>query len=659
MPLVLGSVLLSPTPPARGQTYLAVHSFATNEANDTQGALANLSPQTLYGAAAFGGTGAGSIFGSLYGGGTTPMHSFSTTDGANPYAGLLLNPADNFLYGVAENGGTSSYGVVYKIDTSGNNFSVIHNLDGSNDGGHPYGRLVLIGSTLYGVARDVGPNGYGTIFSLPTDGSTFARVYAFGSGTTDGSHPYGGLLVGDDGRLYGTTEEGHNGTGVGTVFGVNANGTGFATLHTFTGGVDGQDPQAPLIELSDGFLYGTTLFGGNANGGTAYKLLKDGSSYSVFHAFAGNATEGGRPSVLTQVPNGLLYGTTTSDGQNGVGTIYLMTPAGQLFTPQHQFADASGALAYGGVTYGSDGNLYGATATGGQNNVGVLFQYTIPTIAGFPTPSFGPATGGTSVTITGVGFQTGATVTFGGSQAPGPSIGAKSITVNSPALPAGTLNDIIVTNPDSTSALWHNAWFSEFLDVPEGDPFFFYVTDIFRAGITAGCGGGNYCRNTPVTRAQMAVFLLKGHHNHIFPYYGYASPFLPPACTGVFTDVECTPTPAFAVNWIEQLYAEGITGGCSVSPLEYCPNNSVTRAQMAVFLLKAEHGSGYVPPACTGVFADVECSPTPAFAVDWIEQLYHENITGGCSVSPLNYCPGNPVTRGQMAVFLAKVFLPS
>jgi hypothetical protein len=84
---------------------------------------------------------------------------------------------------------------------------------------------------------------------------------------------------------------------------------------------------------------------------------------------------------------------------------------------------------------------------------------------------------------------------------------------------------------------------------------------------------------------------------------------------------------------------------------DVCPNNPVTRAQMAVFLLKSEHGSSYTPPDCTSIFPDVTC-PSP-FA-NWIEQLFHEGITGGCGSG--NYCPTNPNTRGQMAVFLVKAF---
>jgi hypothetical protein len=207
------------------------------------------------------------------------------------------------------------------------------------------------------------------------------------------------------------------------------------------------------------------------------------------------------------------------------------------------------------------------------------------------------------------------------------------------------VNDLVVTKLNLSSAQLSGGFFADFLDVPQSDSFHDFVVKIFRHGITAGCGGGDYCPDSPVTRAQMAVFLLKGKHG---------SAYAPPPCTGKFQDVECTPTPAFAVNWIEELYSEGITGGCSLNPLLYCPAQPVTRAQMAVFLLTAKHGAGYTPPSCMGIFGDVPCPS--GFAVNWIEQLYKEGVTGGCSSSPLLYCPDNPNTRGPMAVFLVKTF---
>ena len=207
--------------------------------------------------------------------------------------------------------------------------------------------------------------------------------------------------------------------------------------------------------------------------------------------------------------------------------------------------------------------------------------------------------------------------------------------------PAGTtmLLSVTETNAGCTSPVASFTIQVDFLDVPPGDPFHDYVISVARAGITAGCGGGNYCRDNPVTRAQMAVFLLKSK---------YGSSYMPPACAGIFDDVAC---PSTFANWIEQLSAEGITAGCG--PDLYCPDNPVTRQQMAVFLLRTENGSAYVPPTCAGIFDDVAC---PSQYADWIEKLYADAVTGGCGTDPLVYCPTNANTRGQMAVFLTKAF---
>jgi hypothetical protein len=180
---------------------------------------------------------------------------------------------------------------------------------------------------------------------------------------------------------------------------------------------------------------------------------------------------------------------------------------------------------------------------------------------------------------------------------------------------------------------------------PQDDSFHADVERVFRLGITAGYGNGNYGRDDSVTRAQMAVFLLKGEHG---------SSYVPPACTGLFQDVVCTPGVGFP-DWIEQLARENITGGCFTDPLRFCPDREVRRDEMAGFLLKIEHGSDYVPPACTGIFADVDCTPGVGFP-DWIERLANENITGGCFTDPLRYCPDRFNSRGEMAVFLTKTF---
>ncbi len=190
-----------------------------------------------------------------------------------------------------------------------------------------------------------------------------------------------------------------------------------------------------------------------------------------------------------------------------------------------------------------------------------------------------------------------------------------------------------------------------FADVQPSHPFsgvpniWYYdaVHTLYNEGITGGCATGplRYCPNNPVTRGQMAVFLEKSING---------SGFTPPPATGsIFNDV---PETHWAAAWIEQLYTDGITGGCGNG--NYCPENPVTRAQMAVFILKAKYGADYTPPPLdyTGSgFADV---PATNIFAPWIKQLAAEGITSGCGNG--NYCPNNPVTRAQMAVFLVSAF---
>jgi len=182
-----------------------------------------------------------------------------------------------------------------------------------------------------------------------------------------------------------------------------------------------------------------------------------------------------------------------------------------------------------------------------------------------------------------------------------------------------------------------------FVDVPSGYWAEEAIYKIFNAGITTGCAANplRYCPEDTVTRAQMAVFLEKAKNG---------SGFTPPEATGIFDDV---PVSYWAADWIEQFYNDGITTGCSTNPLQYCPANPVTRAQMAIFLLRSKYGSSYTPPAASGIFADV---PVGSFAANWIEDLFNRGISGGCGTNPLRYCPDNPVTRAQMAVFIVRTF---
>ena len=178
-----------------------------------------------------------------------------------------------------------------------------------------------------------------------------------------------------------------------------------------------------------------------------------------------------------------------------------------------------------------------------------------------------------------------------------------------------------------------------FSDVPLDHWARRYIEGIFVAGITSGCGPGVYCPTRSLSRAEMSVLLLMAEHG---------SAYVPPAPTGsIFTDV---PADHWAGAFIEALAAEGVTSGCSAGL--YCPDDLVTRAQMAVFLLAAKHGPDWTPPAPTGtVFGDV---PGDHWAAAYIEALAAEGVTSGCGGG--NFCPEGTLNRAEMAVFLSVTF---
>jgi S-layer homology domain len=178
-----------------------------------------------------------------------------------------------------------------------------------------------------------------------------------------------------------------------------------------------------------------------------------------------------------------------------------------------------------------------------------------------------------------------------------------------------------------------------FLDVPSSYWAWRWIEGIENAGVNTVCSSGNYCPDASMTRAEMAIFLLRAKNG---------ASYVPPACTApMFADVPCSSSYA---PWINELVRRGVTAGCGGG--NYCPSSAVTRSQMAVFLLATFQGTGYVPPACTSaVFSDMPCSSPFA---PWVNELVRRGVTAGCGAG--QYCPNNVVTRAQMAVFLSTTF---
>jgi len=207
----------------------------------------------------------------------TTLYSFTPTspdgnrnsDGAAPYAGLITNSSGNTVYGTTQIGGIYGNGTVFAVNTDGTGFTNLHSFTGGAGGGYPRAGLVLSGNTLYGTALYGGSSGYGMVFALNADGTGFTNLHSFTS-TSDGANPYAGLILSGN-TLYGTAYAGGS-LRYGTVFAINTDGMGFTNLHSFSfTGSGGANPYAGVI-LSGNTLYGTTTDGGSSGGGTVFSL---------------------------------------------------------------------------------------------------------------------------------------------------------------------------------------------------------------------------------------------------------------------------------------------------------------------------------------------------------------------------------------------------
>jgi uncharacterized repeat protein (TIGR03803 family) len=221
-------------------------------------------------------SGCGTVFSITPGAKETLLHSFDGTDGQLPYAGLVEGMNGTF-YGSTFEGGPNAAGTVFSITAKGA-FTTLHIFDGS-DGQWPESTLAWgADGNLYGTTAQGGPHGGGTVFKITPDG-TFSTLHAFcyeGGCVSIGSYPVGGVILGTDGMLYGTTRSGGTGTGCGgfgcgTIFGITPNG-GLTTLYNFNLTTDGEFPSAPLTQGTDGKFYGTTYAGGANDGGTVFSL---------------------------------------------------------------------------------------------------------------------------------------------------------------------------------------------------------------------------------------------------------------------------------------------------------------------------------------------------------------------------------------------------
>jgi uncharacterized repeat protein (TIGR03803 family) len=255
-------------------------------------------------------------------------------------------------------------------------FSTLLNFDGAN-GASPYNEVLTQGldGNLYGTT-EIGGNahaclreGCGTIFQLTRAGA----VSNINFDNTNGAIPESGVLLAADGNFYGTTGGGGS-YGYGTIYKVTRNGK-FSTFYTFCSQpncADGASPFASLTEGADGDFYGSTSSGGTPGGGVIFKITADGL-LTVLHNFCSldHCADGSDLySTLIQGADGNFYGTTSYGGKSGrcpggCGTVFRISPGGK-FQTLYRFDLSDGAVPFGALTLGDDGNFYGVTIAGGD-----------------------------------------------------------------------------------------------------------------------------------------------------------------------------------------------------------------------------------------------------------------------------------------------------
>jgi uncharacterized repeat protein (TIGR03803 family) len=386
----------------------SLYSFTSvsDGANPVAG-LVQGSDGNFYGTTENGGTNdSGTVFQMRSNGALASLYSFSGgDDGAGPLAGLVQGN-DGFFYGTTYNGGTNSSGNIFQISSNGALRSLFSFIGGTN-GAYPAAGLVQVSAgNFFGTTSEGGTtvalsSGYGTVFQFSTDGA-LSNLYSFALGN-EGAYPDAGLMRGSDGNYYGTTYAGgaydFNSEGFGTVFKISTSG-GFNSLYSFTGGNDGSNPDAGLVQASDGFFYGTTEFGGTNDSGTVFKI-SSGGGFSSLYSFTGT-NDGAFPEAgLVQGSDGFLYGTTESGGsytnQDGqsFGTVFKISTSGTL-TSLYSFTGGNdGAYPEAGLVQGSDGSFYGTTESGGEGAAGTVFRLTVAATAAAPVFQSATLTHGT------------------------------------------------------------------------------------------------------------------------------------------------------------------------------------------------------------------------------------------------------------------------
>ena len=476
-----------------GAQYARLHDFgAGTDGTFPYGAL-TLRGSTLHVMTSSGGANGLGTLASIGtdGSGYTVVRSFEggTTDGASPYGALTTTwylLTGTSYYGMTGSGGANGYGTIFKrhvpsLFGGSTTYTVLHSFAGGAGGGRqPYGDLLLSGSTLYGVTKYGGASNKGVIFKIETDGTGFAVLHGFAGGAGDGEYPgWNAKLALSGSTLYGVCAGG-GANSVGTIFSIKTDGTDYAVIHDFGGITDGSQPHGGVV-LADNYMYGTTVYGGTHDKGVIFEshmaLHWSGGFWTfervvnVLHHFAGDAGDGALPYGLLSLSGTTLYGATFGGGANNKGVAFRINTDGGDFTVLRTFGGAGdGAYPEGGMCL-SGATFYGVTRDGGASNKGTLYALTVPQAA---TPTITPNGGSflNPVNVTLACATPGATIryTLDGST---PGTGSDAYTVpidvsSSLTLKAVGIANGYVVSPVAQADFSVGAWDAGYTDIGGG-----------------------------------------------------------------------------------------------------------------------------------------------------------------------------------------------
>ncbi|MEZ4936987.1 MAG: T9SS type A sorting domain-containing protein [Crocinitomicaceae bacterium] len=296
------------------------------------------------------------------------IHDFDSLNGANPESGLILN-TDGHLFGITKNGGADGIGVVYAVDTASLVFGKVQDLD-STLGLHGTGEIVYSGaSNSYYALTTAGGAGYGTLISIDLADSSLSLVKDMDN--TIGSVPQGQPFIFSN-AIYGLCSSGAI-DGYGSLFAYHLGNDSLSMEQTFSC-VFGHTPYGTVLDGEDGFVYGMTFLGGKYKYGTLFKYSMSQDTLIKLHDF--NIEDGAYPQgSLSLGPNGMIYGMVTQGGPAPhKGVVFSWNRTTNTFSLEAAFNNSNGRYPRGDMLYASDGYMYGMAIYGGLNDCGVIFR---------------------------------------------------------------------------------------------------------------------------------------------------------------------------------------------------------------------------------------------------------------------------------------------